>query len=360
MIQATIGSIFVVVAGVAVPASAAAVGAPPTADAPTTAQTWSVQPATDDGADGRASWDFELEPGASVDDIAQVNNFGDQPLTFRVYSHDAINAPEGAFTLQPADVAPAAVGAWVGLDEQVTIEPGGSALIPFTLTVPDDATPGDHAGGIVASVTAEATDADGQQVLVDNRVGSRIYLRVAGAIDPVLAVTDLQVDYERSWVPFAAGEVTITYDVRNVGNVRLSGEQTVTGRGLLGLGKHAVSMNELPEILPGQSVTVSAHAADVAPLFRVTEEVAVNPRTAEPAGTAEVIPPAQASAAVTVWAMPWPELVIVALVLAGVWWSWWRRRQRRRQAATMMDEAMAKAREELRRELQQESSTPTD
>lgn len=118
-------------------------------------------------------------------------------------------------------------------------------------------------------------------------------------------------------------------------------------------------MNELREILPGQSVTMSAHAADVAPLFRVTEEVAVNPRTAEPAG-AEVIPPAQARAAVTVWAMPWPELVILVLVLAAVWWSWWRRRQQRRQAATLMDEAMAKAREEVRRELQQESSTPTD
>lgn len=104
MIQA-IGSVLIVVAGVAVPASVAV------ADASPTAQTWSVQPATDDGADGRASWDFELEPGESVDDIAQVNNFGDQPLTFRVYSHDAINAPEGAFTLQPADVAPAA-GCW--------------------------------------------------------------------------------------------------------------------------------------------------------------------------------------------------------------------------------------------------------
>lgn len=367
MFPATIGSGADVVAkvvaravvGVAVAAGAAVAAPAATAAEQPAAQTWSVQPADADGADDRARWDFDLEPGESVEDLALVNNFGDQPVTFRVYSHDAINAPDGAFTLQPADAAPVDVGAWVGLDEQVTIDPGASAVVPFTLTVPDDAAPGDHAGGIVASVTTESADADGQQVLVDNRVGARIYLRVAGAIDPVLTVGDLQVDWERSWVPFSSGDVTVTYDVRNIGNIRLSGAQTLTGHGLLGLGEHTATVEELPEILPGQSVTVSAHIEDVAPLFRVTEEVAVNPRPPE-STTADVIPAVQARSAVTVWAMPWAELILLAVLVLGVVWSWWQRRRRNRRATSVMDEAMAKAREELRRELHSEPTTPAD
>src|SRR5690625_3278675 len=114
-----------------------------TAQEAPTAQTWSVQPADDEGADDRPSWDYELEPGETVEDVAQVNNFGTEPVTFRVYSHDAINAPDGGFTLQPSDVEPVDVGAWIGLDEEVTVEPGDGALVPFTLSVPEDAMHGE-------------------------------------------------------------------------------------------------------------------------------------------------------------------------------------------------------------------------
>src|SRR5699024_81071 len=249
---------------------------------------------------------------------------------------------------------PTDVGAWIGLDEEVTVEPGDGALVPFTLSVPEDAMPGDHAGGIVASVTTETTDAEGQRVLVDNRVGSRVYLRVAGAIDPVLAVTGMDVQFERSWIPFSTGTASVTYDIENVGNVRLSGEQTLTGHGLFGLGEQTVTLDGVDEVLPGDSVTVSTQVEDIAPLFRLTQEAAVNPQPPE-TGSADVIPAVQATAAVGVWAVPWPEVIIVGLLILGVAWSLWRRRRRKQQAATMMDDALAKAREEVRQELQNET-----
>lgn len=338
--------------------AALAWAAPAAADStepPSTAQTWSVQPATEEGADGRVAWEYEVEPGESVDDFAQVNNFGEEPLTFRVYSHDAINAPGGAFTLQPADVEPAEVGAWVGLQAEVEVEPGESAVVPFTLTVPDDASPGDHAGGIVASVMSEAVDAEGQQVVVDNRVGARIYLRVTGPIEPALTVTGLDVGYERSWTPFSTGTATVTYQVENTGNVRLSGEQSLTTHGPFGLGERTVVMEELPEILPGQSVTVSTTIEDVAPLFRVIAEVAVNPRVPATVPEADLVPTVQTTASRGEWAVPWTELILVGLLAFWAWWSWLRRRRQKRRMAAMMKEAVTKAREDARREAMQET-----
>lgn len=324
------------------------------------AQTWSVQPANEDGADGRASWDFALEPGESVEDYALITNFGEEALTFDVYSHDAVNTPDGAFTLQPADAESVEVGAWIGLDEQVTVEPGDSSVVPFTIAVPEDAVPGDHAGGIVASITSEATDDEGQQVLVDNRVGSRIYLRVAGELDPVLAVEVVDAEYVRSsWLPFTSGEVTVTYLVRNAGNVRLAGEQEATVHGLFGMGEQTVTLDELREVLPGQAITSSAVADGVAPLVRVTGEVFVDPVPPEATG-AEVIPPVRASAATTMWVVPWPELIIIAMLAVGVWWTWRRRRQRKSREATLVADAVAKGREEARKELHAGATTEAD
>ena len=316
--------------------------------------TWSVQPAGEDGADGRPQWDFELEPGETVEDAAQLNNFSDEAVTFQVYSHDAINSPDGGFTLQPADAEPVDVGAWAALDEEVTVEPGESATVPFSLTVPQDATPGDHAGGIVASVTSETTDAQGQRVLVDNRVGSRIYLRVAGDVNPALEVTNLDVSFDRSWVPFSTGAATVTYEVHNAGNVRLSGEQAISGHGVFGLGDHTVSLAPVGEILPGESVTVTEQVNGVLPLFRVTEEVLVTPEAPETSAT--VLPIVQAQESSQAWALPWAELIILAVMVLLVGGSWWRRRRTKAKNAKQVDEAVAKAREEIRKELQAEKS----
>lgn len=319
--------------------------------------TWSVQPAGEEGADGRPHWELEVEPGQAVEDAAQLNNYSDEEVTFRLYSHDAINSPDGGFTLQPADAEPVGVGAWVGLDEQVTVEPGESTTVPFSLTVPQDATPGDHAGGIVASVTSETTDAEGQRVLVDNRVGSRIYLRVAGDVNPALEVTNLSVSFERSWIPFSTGAATVTYDVRNAGNVRLSGEQSINGHGVFGLGDHTVILDPVGEILPGESVTVSEQVDGVLPLFRVTEEVVVTPEA--PQTSATVLPVVQAGESAQVWALPWAELIILAALVLLVVWSWWRRKHAKKKNAKQVDEAVAKARAEVRKELEAESASAT-
>jgi Bacterial protein of unknown function (DUF916) len=324
--------------------AAAAVGSSPAAAA-TGTRTWSVQPAAKTGADGRARFDYTLEPGGSVDDHVQVNNFGDAPLKLRVYSHDALNTPEGAFTLLPASRRATAVGAWAGLDEEVTVPARDRVVLPFSLAVPQNATPGDHAGGIVASVSTAATDADGNQVRVDNRVGARIYLRVAGELNPRLEIEQRELRYERSWLPFTTGSVTATYVVRNTGNVRLGGRQTATVAGPFDLGSRTVTLSDLPEVLPGQQVTVAGEAERVYPLGRLTAKLSIQPVAPREQATA-MIPPTNAR--VSVWAVPWSELGVLALIALAAWWAWWRRRRGARRTEALIAEAVAQTRAELR------------
>lgn len=311
------------------------------------AQTWSVQPADEDGADGRASFEYLADPGASITDYAQVNNFSEQALTLRVYSQDAANTAGGGFTLLPGDQPPTGVGAWAGLDEQVTVPARDSVVVPFSLAVPDNATPGDHPGGIVASLVVERTDEEGNPVLVDHRVGSRIYLRVDGELDPVLQVTDVRPHYTTPTLPFTGGAVTVTYTVTNVGNVRLQGDPSLTVRGPFGLGERTVTLAQLSEILPGESVTTTAQVESVWPLVRLSGEVQVRP--VPPLADDPTGQPATGHA--TVWAVPWRELIAVALLGLAAWWLWWRRRRRQRTTQAMLSEAEAKGRAEARAEL---------
>ena len=57
--------------------------------------------------------------------------------------------------------------------DDVTVAPGESVEVPFVVTLPDDAAPGDYVGGIV---TSGATS------------GIPIRLRVGGALKPSLSV----------------------------------------------------------------------------------------------------------------------------------------------------------------------------
>lgn len=350
-------------------ATAAAIGACLVFAAPVAAQddnepgggdalTWSVQPAAEDGADGRSSFDYLAPAGRSITDHAQINNFSDRPLTLRLYSQDAVNTASGGFTLLPGGQPPADVGAWAGLDRQIRVPARDNLVVPFTLTVPGNAAPGDHSGGIVASLTTEATDQQGNPVLVDHRVGARIHVRVDGEINPALEISDLQISYARTLLPLAGGTLTLAYTVTNTGNVRRSGEQQLTVRGPFGIGTRRLALAPLPEILPGQSITTTVEVNDVAPLMLLTSDLRLQP--IPPPQHPDDPPGEPYTTQATDWAMPWPELALLALAGTAIWGGLWHRRRRNRQRATTLAAAVAEAREQARAEIMQEVQEAAD
>lgn len=311
--------------------------------------TWSIQPAPaeDDDADEaegdeaaeRVSFRFEVEPGETIEDEVIVTNYSEHDVVFDLVASDGIVTEEGLFDLLPDPEESSDAGTWIELEEdEVTIPAGDFATVPFTVTVPEDALPGDHPAGIAASLAA---DAEGNDVSLAAQVGARIHLRVAGDIVPTVAIQDLNAQYTPSWNPFAPGVLSLDWTVENTGNVRLGSEQALAVEGLFGLnpGVADQTVASQREILPGQSASGSVEV-EAWPLGPLTSTMNA---TQHIVGDDEIeVELTSASSETTVWAIPWVYLIAFLLLVAVIVTVLVRRRRRKR----AMADALAAARAE--------------
>lgn len=232
---------------------------------------WTVLPSDAKGPTGRSQFVYDLEPGQRLQDHVAVKNLSSRPLDFSVYATDAYTTVDGAFALPPASETPNAAGTWLGLNRKThRLGPGRQLVLPFQLSVPPNAAPGDHAAGVIASVSAPGTSTDGQRVNVDRRVAARVYLRVGGPLQPRTEVESVVVDYGNPWIPFTRGQLTVNYRVRNTGNVRLGGTVRVHATGMLGVPLSGTEEVTLPELLPGATVALTERLDRVLPAGLVT------------------------------------------------------------------------------------------
>ncbi|MFV2021326.1 WxL protein peptidoglycan domain-containing protein [Micromonospora sp. LOL_023] len=318
---------------------AAPAAAQPASPAPTAqsapagagAVTWAVQPSGPDGPAGRNYFAHDLAPGAEITDYVGISNLGDQEQTFTVYGTDGFLTDDGAFALLPADQPATDVGTWIHFDQQEYAIPAGERRdIPFRLVVPANATPGDHTGGVIGSVAQLGTDANGQQINVDQRVAARIYLRVDGPVRPAISVESMSITYDNPVNPLGDGDVVVTYQVRNTGNIRIGGTGAVLLDGPFGWNLARTDPVDLPELLPGSAFTVAERITGVPPVLRLTGTIDLAPVTVD-----EALPPVTRTA--SVWAPPW--LLLTAIAALGGWTGVRRWRSRRRPAPSAAADA---------------------
>ncbi|EWC59401.1 hypothetical protein UO65_5347 [Actinokineospora spheciospongiae] len=284
--------------------------------------TWSVTPARAEGPDARPRFEYTVEPGMRYDDHLAVRNLGGGELTVDLYAADAVNTDSGGFDLLARDEHSPTLGAWVTLTrQQVVVAPRSTAVVPFSLTVPDDAEPGDHVGGLVAAVTT------GGQVRVERRVGARLYARVAGPVTPALRIDPPAAAYRGTLNPAGPGEVDVTWTAVNDGNIRVAVRPSVRVHGPFGLTEVSWTGDTLPELLPGNAVTLTRTLTGVWPLGPLTAHVEAEPVTSADQPLAGAVDPATAET--TVWAVPWTALGAL-LLLSGTLTALWRVRRRTR------------------------------
>ena len=275
--------------------------------------TWSIFPAQRKGFDPRAAFFLEVTAGQTLRDAVTVKNAGKTPITFTLYAADAFNAAGGGgFALRQLGDPNSDIGTWIKLDKnQITVAPGKEATVGYTLTVPRNASPGDHVGGIVSlNAAAETTqESEGVTVGIRRAVGTRIYARVAGATTTSMVVQDVTLDVtEKTNVPIVGnGKATITYTVLNTGNTRLQPEAAITIDGLFGRELASFPATAVPEILPGQSITLQQQWDGVPALDQVHVRVDMTAAGDVTAG-----------GDTTEWVVPWP-LIIAILVLVVVY-----------------------------------------
>ncbi|WP_459804457.1 WxL protein peptidoglycan domain-containing protein [Herbidospora sp. RD11066] len=262
--------------------------------------TWSVQPATAAGPDGRRWIELSLDPGATVTEHLAVRNFSDGAATFSLKAADGYLTDKGRFNMLQSNQTSKDGGTWIDVQNEIKVGPNETKVVPFTITVPRNATPGDHPAGIAAAVhSANGT------VAVESRVGFRVMMRATGDIKAAVAVSGLSASYDQTWNPFTSGTVTVKYTATNEGNVAASGAGAVAVSDLTGLAERD-GKADVAEIFPGDSRTVETKINGVWALGPMSANVTVTP---------SVEGGSPMSAAVTVWTVPWPQLALIALLV---------------------------------------------
>jgi len=318
--------------------------------------TWSVIPASSTKPDFRSKFSYtSIKPGSTITDHVAVVNRSHQSVAFSVYATDATGTtPANALVLMPAAQQPRDIGSWVtfpsGVKKLSIVIPGGKGIIEtFRLAVPQQATPGDHTGGMIASVSFNRVNAKGQVVTEDQRLAVPIELRVSGPLHAALAVESISTGFHSPFNPFASGSATVSYSVHNTGNVRLTGSQGVSVTGPFGVSS-TVHLGHLPTVLPGDSVRFTAQARGLYPLGPMTAHVRVSP--AIPLGAPPIaLPTGYATGTASLFAMPWSliGLIILVIVVAVALWRW--RKWQRGRLSSKLDAAADSARRETERRL---------
>lgn len=307
----------------AAPATARPAATPPSDETSTDSPgSFAVQPSGDNGPGGRDFFIYTLKVGELYGDTVAISNLGTEPATFAIYATDAQNTTDGSFSLLREEETPTGVGTWVELGAtQYTVEPGTFINVPFSVSVPDDAAPGDHVGAIVAQKIDDPNNPnDGIGLDVRVRIGARIYVRVDGPVNPSLAIDRFEVAYDAPGTPFGSNDAKVTYVLTNTGDIRLSPTAMLELSGVFGLGSSTMPERQIPELLPGGSIEIAETVQDVQPWMRLTADLEVQAEE----GTVLV------QSSITQWAVPWLTVGILgAVVLALIVWRLVARRRKR-------------------------------
>ncbi len=357
------------------PVPTTVVSSPSGSDAPITGSglTWSVSPATANNVDTtRNFYDYSAKRGVGLGDHVAITNLSSQPITLHVYAADGTtDFKTGKLTLIEGTKRSKDLGSWVsiargpsscpasevgnalakclaGLGVKLTVQANTSEIIPFRIAIPKNATAGDHVAGIVASYTVPGTGK--HAISVEERVGARIYLRVAGKLAPSLTTSGAVAAFHSPANPFGSGTASIGFDLTDNGNTRLSALPTFAVTGIFGIPAGTATGHPVEDLLPGGVAHVQATVKGVPQLLLLFGGITVTPQRADGDVGADTPLPAIHATAIT-WAVPWIWLLILfvaAAVVLGV--VWWRRRSNANLAAALHAyalQAQADARGEL-------------
>ncbi|MHB8465536.1 MAG: hypothetical protein ACYDH6_22170 [Acidimicrobiales bacterium] len=282
-------------------------------------------PYSEPGAPRRASFTLDGAAGSTLRDKVALINDGLTPKVFYLYPADAYTTEiGGGFALRDRGDKPIDAGAWINMAVKTYTVPAQTAsVIPFTLTIPLDASPGDHTAGLVAEEVVGASKiSNGAGVTTIHRVAARVYLRVAGTLHPGLHVDSFVTPHHVALLApvTGKGDAAVAFLVSNTGNVRVSlSEVDVSLRGVFGRQLHskvlrpgkATPTEQLPsEILPGGKVRLGVVFSGLPVIDHVTAKVTLK---AQDVVAHELVTSQRTR---VFWVIPWLDVAVVLVLIA--------------------------------------------
>jgi hypothetical protein len=248
---------------------------------------------------------YNINKGENYQDKVVVENTGDITMSVKIYPVDGLTTTDGAFALENEDEEKNDIGAWVTLSKnEVTLEPNQQEIIDFTFTVPAEASPGEHIGGIIME---DKQLLEGNQLNVKTRVGVRIYETVPGEIVKKVAIGPITAKskFNSPWSFFY--QHNFTYNLINEGNVQISPDvATKITSPLFG---EVISDNQKISgtIFPGKTIDFN---------FDPKSTLYAGPYTLTVTSNIENQNPVQKN--MTFWVIPWKLCLIIVVIVLGL------------------------------------------
>lgn len=185
-------------------------------------------------------------PGDSANDGVKVINSTDESKNLILYSRDSIRSSGGGFACTQISETPKGVGTWIKFDIEnleedienvkigqksetieITIPAGKEIIIPFKITVPKDASVGEHNGCVlIQEMKSENTSATG--VSLSLRSGLRVAINIPGEIKRSLEFSDFKIEKVKK-------SIYLKPSIKNTGNVSVDTNMKVEVRYFFGL-----------------------------------------------------------------------------------------------------------------------------
>lgn len=188
-----------------------------------------------------------LEPGQVQEEGVKVLNNKSETKTLLVYAVDSVRSTDGAFACGQRDEARSDVGSWIALEQtEVTLGSQTNKTIPFTISVPEHASAGEHNGCIIIQEKKAESGAESGMSL-SFRTGLRVAITIPGELTRKLEIVDFVISKQEN------GDMLLHPAVRNTGNVSVDANVRIATNYFFGLpfaeqgGKYPVLRNDVSE-----------------------------------------------------------------------------------------------------------------
>jgi hypothetical protein len=198
------------------------------------------------------------DPGQQL--IGEIELFNEQSETKTFYTSFENFEPRGESGSPFFTGADEGLARWISAQQEITINPGERITIPYTLTVPGDATPGGYFAAIFFGSQPPNTEGGGE-VAIGGKVGSLVLLRVNGAISESGGLLDFTTASNTKL--FSSVPIGFSYRFNNTGGDRVVPKGEIKIKNTFGKEVAALSVNKNEgSVLPGSTRKFSVEWTD--------------------------------------------------------------------------------------------------
>lgn len=170
-------------------------------------------------------FEVSLAPGTSWSSSIKVVNTSPAPLPIYASVVDLVGSDDsGHGTFKPVTPGESELGAWIDVSKgPLALAPNKDGEVPFSIHVPDGASPGGHYAAILIGSQPYGAQASGTRMLVSSYISSLIFVRISGNVVERGSIRDFYAEHS----VYGAPDMNLVLRFENDGNVHLQPQGVV-------------------------------------------------------------------------------------------------------------------------------------